>query len=110
MYYIFLTIYDTYIYIYIAESCVDSIFAGLLLGRNSFDFSILPSTKTRREKKSTQLFDGRIIYIVSIGWDIVHCHVWSHDSRILGSLYAPYTAIYMLYIYMCIMYSKSELA
>ena len=56
MYYIFLTIYDTYIYI--AESCVDSIFAGLLLGRNSFDFSILPSTKTRREKKALNYLMG----------------------------------------------------
>jgi hypothetical protein len=50
--------YIWYIYIYIAESCVDSIFAGLLLGRNSFDFSILPSTKTRREKKALNYLMG----------------------------------------------------
>lgn len=56
--------------------------------------------KNTAGKKSTQLFEERIIYIGSIGWDIVHCHVWSHDSHILGSLYAPYTAIFNnIYIY-----------
>ena len=47
-----------HIYIYIAESCVDTMFAGRLLGRNSFDFSILPSTKARLEKNALNYLMG----------------------------------------------------
>ena len=53
-----LNIHIYMIYIYIAESCVDSMFPGRLLGRNSFDFSILPSTKTRLEKKALNYLMG----------------------------------------------------